>query len=446
MSHKGTPSLDIGLVTEQLQHATLQSAVHEEASPDNRRKHPQIRPSNDLEELSASPPSRRRLWLGSTPLQETHYNQSRGSSVLSDNGSVLGLGLLCDWTLPADLMGLVVFHLRLTDIKCCRLACKEWQRTVSTSLGMLRPRALHPHRMATRFPSLTALDLKRCKHVGDRELYHVTTLSTLCSLNLDGCEDVTDDSAPQLAALSRLTSLSLKNCVKISDVVLFTLCGSPEAAYRHATLSTSPRLLTSPRKIAPVSLPNGGGNSGQAASTSSQASSSSYTGYSNRMAFPADLAALDISGCIYITEHGMHALASTLTALTSLSIGGCSRVSTVSDAMLGAVGRCKELRVLDLSGCTNITGAGFSSLGRLTKLEQLCLWNCLRLSGESLSTLSAMKELRELSLRGCQQVIDEALVHLSGLVALQKLDLRACEHLQGTFVLFCMDTIQTTAL
>ena len=46
--------------------------------------------------------------------------------------------------------------------------------------------------------------------------------------------------------------------------------------------------------------------------------------------------------------------------LTQLAIGGCSRVSTVSDAALEAVARCRGLRALDMSGCTHVTDDGQS--------------------------------------------------------------------------------------
>lgn len=71
------------------------------------------------------------------------------------------------------------------------------------------------------------------------------------------------------------------------------------------------------------------------------------------------LASLDLAGCVLLTERGFAALASGLVgSLTQLAIGGCSRVSTVSDAVLAEVARCTHLRALDMAGCTHVTDQG----------------------------------------------------------------------------------------
>lgn len=172
------------------------------------------------------------------------------------------------------------------------------------------------------------------------------------------------------------------------------------------------------------------------------------------------LASLDLAGCVLLTERGFAAVASGLGAtLTQLAIGGCSRVSTVSDAALAEVARCGALRSLDMSGCTHVTddgqplfwggsaggmdreallgstaalspqpsatlrpalsypslsAAGVAHLSALHRLTSLSLWNCLRVSEGGLALLRALPALADLSLRGCQQLPDACLAHLAG--------------------------------
>lgn len=83
------------------------------------------------------------------------------------------------------------------------------------------------------------------------------------------------------------------------------------------------------------------------------------------------LASLDLAGCVLLTERGFAAMASGLgPSLTQLLIGGCSRVSSVSDAALEAVGRCTGLRSLDMAGCTHVTDEGRYGGGQWWWLEQ----------------------------------------------------------------------------
>ena len=83
------------------------------------------------------------------------------------------------------------------------------------------------------------------------------------------------------------------------------------------------------------------------------------------------LASLDLAGCVLLTERGFAALASGLaSSLTQLAIGGCSRVSTVSDAVLAEVARCTNLRALDMAGCTHVTDEG-------ARFAHFFQWCCL---------------------------------------------------------------------
>ncbi len=63
------------------------------------------------------------------------------------------------------------------------------------------------------------------------------------------------------------------------------------------------------------------------------------------------LGALDLSGCVAVTERGVGALACALgRSLRTLRLGGTSRVATIGDASLAAVAAATALTHLDLSG------------------------------------------------------------------------------------------------
>lgn len=70
------------------------------------------------------------------------------------------------------------------------------------------------------------------------------------------------------------------------------------------------------------------------------------------------LRALDLSGCVAVTERGLGALAACLGGLQTLRLGGTSRVATINDAGLAAVCALSQLTHLDLSGSHDLTDAG----------------------------------------------------------------------------------------
>eukprot|EP00887_Chlorella_sp_A99_P001149 scaffold14.g1149.t1 len=304
--------------------------------------------------------------------------------------AALGVAALPWRDLPADVMSLVVCHLALPDIKAARLACREWHRSISAHVRLLRPRALKARAAAKRFGALQALELKQCsRSLQDWDLDDIDLLRSLLSVSLEGCEAVTDDSCGHLARLPRLRHLRRGRL-------------SPVALLRSPLLRSAGGLFAAPARgpHAPA----------------------------RRLA----LASLDVSGCILISERGFAALVATQAAsLQDLVIGGCSRVSTVSDAVLAEVGRLSRLTRLDMSGCTQVSDAGLQHVGRLARLRSLCLWNVLRVTDGGLAALAGAAALTELSLRGCQQLTDACLAHAGALPELRRLDARACEHLRG---------------
>jgi hypothetical protein len=193
------------------------------------------------------------------------------------------------------------------------------------------------------------LELSNCRRLQDWDLDDVALLCTLRCVSLKGCEGITDDGAAQLARLPRLTHLVLRNCVKLTDLGLAKLAGM---SGRELPQLWSPAGAAGPGAASPPPVP---------LLRSPGARAAALLGAAAGPAPPRrpPLRSLDLAGCVLLTERGFAAMASGLGgSLTELLIGGCSRVSTVSDAVLEEVGRCRGLLSLDMAGCTHITDEG----------------------------------------------------------------------------------------
>ena len=71
-----------------------------------------------------------------------------------------------------------------------------------------------------------------------------------------------------------------------------------------------------------------------------------------------DLTSLGLAGCVALTQGAVALLAAHVTGLSSLKLGGCSRVATVTDSHLLHLQSLATLTHLDLAGCLEITDAG----------------------------------------------------------------------------------------
>eukprot|EP00775_Hariotina_reticulata_P011095 gene11095-11249_t len=125
--------------------------------------------------------------------------------------------------------------------------------------------------------------------------------------------------------------------------------------------------------------------------------------------------------------------------LTSLVLGNSQGLSFLSDNVLQGLGQLlgphKALKVLDLSGCIDVTDAGMQQLLGLTGLQRLQLHNCMKVHGGALQVIATFTSLTHLNLRGCSQFTDAALQHLlRHLPALQSLNLQSCSGLSGSFL------------
>ena len=313
-----------------------------------------------------------------------------------------------DWTLlPMEIMMIIVEHMSSDDIQNGRLVCKEWKNAVSVGIVHLAPRRINSLcKTIDLFPNIMSLDLRCARMLRDQSLMELLEIQRLSKIDLSGCEDITDVSAKNLGLLPKLNWLSLKNCVKITDETILSLC---KCVFVHPLKKYG----------AEETLRN---------------YSISFVGKQLVQAsIPPPLEYLDVSGCVLLTELSTTAVSNHLHSIKELRLGGCSCVTSISDAELQPLSVCSRLSSLDISGCVTVTNSGLSPLLiHLKDLKHLNLWNCLRLDSESLSVLANInRHFTELSLRGCHGITDDIFKYIATLKGLERLDIRSCEQLKG---------------
>ncbi|KAG2489287.1 hypothetical protein HYH03_012307 [Edaphochlamys debaryana] len=151
-----------------------------------------------------------------------------------------------------------------------------------------------------------------------------------------------------------------------------------------------------------------------------------------------------------VTEEGVGALAARLGALTRLDLSGCSRLR--NERLGGLLGpRLGALRALDLSNCLALRDSGLAALSSLSALTSLRLRGCWKVSGEGLAPLRPpLLRLRCLDLSDCR-VTDTGLQAVGALTALTRLHLarswavtaRGLGHLAGLRALAVLELAST---
>ena len=186
---------------------------------------------------------------------------------------------------------------------------------------------------------LVSLDLSLCQ-MCDQRLSQLRQLPKLHALSLQGCETVTDVGIAHLQYLTGLTLLDLQNCCKVGHGIL-----------RHCIKRQGYPKLTCPL---PCSQGPHKSPELQCLILCVQITDRGIQSVTRLTA----LQSLDVSGCVALTQRGFQHIASSLSALRSLKLGGCSRMATVTDACLSPVSSLTALTSLDMAGCIEVTDSG----------------------------------------------------------------------------------------
>lgn len=175
------------------------------------------------------------------------------------------------------------------------------------------------------------------------------------------------------------------------------------------------------------------------------------------------LQALDLSLCRKIVSNDVTRNLSTLTQLQILNLEGCTKVTGLASLDLcsslrvlnlseckindhsmsifdspeqrktldhGAktVGGLIHLQTLDMERCVGISDTGFQILSHLTNLTTLKL-SSTKIGDCGLAAVGQLTTLQMLILRNCQLITNNGIRHLASLCVLQELNLRGCDGL-----------------
>ncbi|WP_075883122.1 leucine-rich repeat domain-containing protein [Candidatus Protochlamydia sp. W-9] len=105
-----------------------------------------------------------------------------------------------------------------------------------------------------------------------------------------------------------------------------------------------------------------------------------------------------------------------------------SKNTSLTNAHLLALKNCKNLKVLHLQECRNLTDAGLAYLTPLTALQHLNLAGC-KFANAGLAHLTPLVALQHLNLSHCRNITDAGLAHLTHLVTLKYLNLGHCKNI-----------------
>ena len=110
-------------------------------------------------------------------------------------------------------------------------------------------------------------------------------------------------------------------------------------------------------------------------------------------------------------------------------------ISINCDLALFHICDLKNLRVLTLRNCLNLSCLSMIHVSFLRKLQRFSLLGCNSIRASSFLSLSFLKELVYLNLTHCEYVEDVVLTHISGLISLRVLVLVGCSRISDNAML-----------
>ncbi|KAG0430725.1 hypothetical protein HPB47_022426 [Ixodes persulcatus] len=309
-------------------------------------------------------------------------------------------------------------------------------------------------------PDLTSLDLSECYVITDNCIVEsfMRQLPSLMSLNLSWCSQITDVSVACISAfLPNLEYLYLAGCEKITDGGMVLIAANlfslkfleiKECEISNAALGHLARI---------------GGNSGTRQRLG--VSALEYLGLED-CALVSDLGleylslglknlvSLDLSMCLSVTDAGLEHIAK-ISSLKKLILLGCEDLTSqnvglsvvaekLRDLTALNISECEmsSLEVINLKGCTKITGKGMafmaSGQGQSSVLELDVSFTSIGDTGLRYIA-QGMQKLRSLSLCGCL-ISDKGLTRIArNLHALNTLKISRCSRItdNGIKVVAC---------
>ncbi|KAK3012877.1 hypothetical protein RJ639_009227 [Escallonia herrerae] len=313
------------------------------------------------------------------------------------------------------------------------LVCKRWLHLQSTDRRRLCARA-GPHmlrKIAARFTRILELDLSQSVGITDAGMVAIgSVLSSLQSLDVSFCRKLTDKGLSAVTEGCRdLRSLYLTGCKSVTDALLRALslnCQNLEVlGLEGCTGITDSGLVVlvdgcHKMKHLDINKCINVGDSG-VASVSKACSLSLKTlklmdcyklgdiSILSLARFCINLETLAIGGCRGLSDESMKSLAAAPNHnLRTLRMDWCSNLSDSTVKCL--LSQCKNLEVLDIGCCEEVTDAAFQGLsneGNELVLKFLKVTSCPKITVAGISMLlESCKSLQYLDVRSCPLVTE----------------------------------------
>ncbi|XP_040073512.2 F-box/LRR-repeat protein 14-like [Ixodes scapularis] len=268
-------------------------------------------------------------------------------------------------------------------------------------------------------PDLTSLDLSECYVITDSCIVEsfVRQLTSLVSLNLNWCSQVTDVSVACITALlPNLEYLYLAGCEKITDGGMVLIA---------ANLFSLKFLEIKECEISNVALGHLagiGGNSGTRQRFG--VSSLEYLGLED-CALVSDLGleylslglkhlvSLDLSMCLSVTDAGLEHIAK-ISSLKKLTLLGCEDLTSQNVGLSVVAEKLRDLTALNISECEYVSKDGISVVAaNLRKLRFINMRLCTGLTNISLKHLARMSSLEVINLKGCTKITGKGMAFMA---------------------------------
>ncbi|KAH0681930.1 hypothetical protein KY289_019682 [Solanum tuberosum] len=297
------------------------------------------------------------------------------------------------------------------------LVCKRWLRIQSTERKKLCARA-GPHmlrRIAARFTRLHELDLSQSVSrsfypgVIDSDLSVIATaFSCLRILNLQNCKGIKDNGLTAIgSSLSSLQSLDVSYCRKITDKGLSAVA---EGCHDLRTLHLAGCRFVSDSLMKALSK-----NCHYVEELGLQGCTNiTNSGLSVLVEGCRRIKYLDINKCSNIGDIGITSVSEACSlTLRTLKLLDCYKVG--DDSILSLANYCKNLETLVIGGCRNISDEPMKSLAAScsNSLRKLRMDWCLNITDSSLDCIiSKCRELEVLDIGCCEELTDAAFQQL----------------------------------
>lgn len=272
------------------------------------------------------------------------------------------------------------------------------------------------------FPYLTSLDLIG-SNITDRGVKKICKLPNLTRLNVSGCINLTDYALKCLGSVNTLTSLNISGCIKISyvgfkyllkcqDLEKLEVAGCNIGSMELNVIRTFVSLKF-------LNLASSCGNNVPSLVHSNQLIhleeldlsflNMDELGVMSLCEFEK-LKIVNLTGCRKMTDRAVQSLCSQ--ALVSLNLKGCSRITDWAFRYPRIM--LKTLKVLDISGCYEISDAGLLRMTQFTEITHLTMRGCNQVSNAGIEYLRKLPKLKYLNLQLCIRITETVEHYFTG--------------------------------